>query len=432
MMFFLAVLLLGSCGTGKQVTVQETLTPIAIEKPVKDTVEQIIPEKKEAVVVQKDTITKAPVVKRDHYNIAIVLPFQVDQVPLNYSPFIIDTSIFISQDAQQSLDFYMGFKLSVDDFKKANSKVNIFVLDDAMRPSKVKELLQQRPFPEVDVIVGPSRSFILEPLLDFATKEDIPVISHFLEETFPPNGGEHFYSATPSFSRQAASLSNFAFQQFPEQRIHILFDPADDSSRIFAEQASKQIQNLNGYIPQMTAVIAADASSDSIWASTLYQKVPTSVIMVTSNRETFVKNVLSKLQVYPMTISIFGMDKWSTMKLNETISHYPHSIIVVDGQLMIPATPTCKKFIETYVNEFTREPGLASVMGYDLGTYILNVISRDALNSMPATQIMEIQPLLYHYFFQKESSADNHSVSRWSNSIVPLLKWQGQKFIPFK
>jgi ABC-type branched-subunit amino acid transport system substrate-binding protein len=431
-MFFLAVLLLGSCGTSKQVTVQETLTPIALEKPVKDTVEYVVPEKKEAVVIQKDSIVKAPVIKRDHYNIAMVLPFHVDQVPLNYSPFIVDTSIFISQEAQQSLDFYMGFKLGVDDFKKANSKVNIFVLDDAMRPSKVKELLQQRPFPEVDVIIGPSRNFILEPLLDFATKADIPVISPFLEETFPSKGGSHFYSAAPSFSRQVVSLSNYAFHQFPEQRIHILFDPADDSSRIFAEQASKQIQNLSGYIPQMTAVIAADATSDSIWASALHQKAPTSVMMVTSNRETFVKHVLGKLQSYPTPLSILGLDRWSMMKLSETVTHYPHSIVVVDGQQAIPGTPSCKKFIETYTNEFTREPGLAAVMGYDLSVYILSVISNDALKLMPATETLHIQPLMYQYFFLQENPSGNQSQTRWGNTVVPLLKWQGQKFIPVK
>jgi hypothetical protein len=99
---------------------------------------------------------------------------------------------------------------------------------------------------------------------------------------------------------------------------------------------------------------------------------------------------------------------------------------------MIPATPACKKFTETYMNEFTREPGLASIMGYDLSNYILEVISKDALKTMPSSESMNIQPLMYHYVFEQESTVSTSAGLRFSNSIVPLLKWQGQKFIPIK
>jgi hypothetical protein len=428
----LAALLTLSCSSSKPTAVTVDLTPIITEKPVQDTVKAIIPESVLPEEIKKDTIVEKKTPAKTHYNIAVVLTYNTDQVPLNYSPFAVDTSLFLSQETQQSLDFYMGLKLAVDDFRNTELPVNIFILDDGMRPSKIKELLLQRPFPDVDLIIGPGREFNLPPLLEFASKTEIPIISPFITDVSVANASPRLYTATPSMRTLISRQIDYFQQQFPEKKLLVIWDPADDSSRLLAELSSAYIYKQYGYSPVMVPFRQGetDLAEGHIWLTD--NPDFSQAVIIASTRELFVRYLLGKLSNYTQQLFIIGMPHWSYMKLTETGNQFPHVMVISDDGYALPGSTAFKVFSDKFINEFTRVPVATSVLGYDLGNYILEVLSRNMIQTMPSSKNLNLSPLKYTFDFTKQRVAENSPAYIMMNTDVGILKWQFPKFIRVK
>jgi hypothetical protein len=155
-------------------------------------------------------------------------------------------------------------------------------------------------------------------------------------------------------------------------------------------------------------------------------------LIIASTRELFVRYLLGKLSNYTQQLFIIGMPQWSYMKLSETGSQYPHMMVISDGGYILPATSAFKSFSERYMNEFTREPGIASALGYDMGNYIIEVIARNMSHSMPSSKSLKLSPLKYTFDFNKQKVAGSSSAYIQMNTETAILKWQYPKFVPVK
>lgn len=427
-----AVLLTASCIGSKPAVVSGELTPLVTVNPVEDTIDAIAPQVTATEETRKDSVAERQAPARSHYNIAVVLTYNTDQVPLNYSPYMVDTSLFISQEAQQSLDFYMGLKLAVENFRKTELPVNLFILDDGMRPSKVEELLQQRPFPDVDLIIGPGREFNLPPLLEFATKADIPVITPFVTDVQASHASPHLYTAKPSLRTLISHEIDHFHQQHPEKRLLVLWNPAEDSSRLLADMSAAYLQQQYGYAPVMLPFKQGETDTAEGYAWLTENQDFSQALVIASTRETFVRYLLGKFAACNQQLTIIGMPHWSYMKLTEAGSQYPHMMIISDGGYILPSTPAYKAFAERYMNEFIREPVATSVLGYDMGNYIMELIANNMNKTMPSSKNLQLSPLKHTFNFSKQSVADHSGAYIHMNTDVGILKWQYPKFIPLK
>jgi len=423
-LFSAAFLLLQACSS-KQAT---TLTPI-VEKPVvregvKDTVAVVVPKKE---VEQPKEVVKepeTPVVKpiRTSFNIAVVLPFSIHQVPLDFNPYFLDTNVFLSEDMKQSLDFYMGMKLAVDDHANTVLKTNFFILDDANNSATVKKLLQSRPFPEVDFIIGGKQNYVVKELLSFAKDKQVPIISPFITELGGTSGSPFFYSAAPSLKSELNMLLERANNRFPEKDLHVLFDSQNDSSRM----ALQLVRSLCEEKYRMKVIPTAINEDFSVEKLTMMVDEGAQLFMVASFKESVVKDFLQKSAGLSNPITILGMSNWMNMRQPDWNGNKQHSISIT-GSGRTQSAKVRKEFDERFVQEFSIEPNEITFLGYDLANYILKLIEIDAVGKFPSSDDLNLKMLMYGFKFEPVFAPDG-SILQYKNVHAQYLRWQQNQF----
>jgi ABC-type branched-subunit amino acid transport system substrate-binding protein len=418
------MLLLQACSS-KQVT---TLTPI-VERPVvkeevKDTAAVVAPIKEAEPA--KDVIKEpeTPVIKpvRTSFNIAVVLPFSIHQVPLDFNPYFLDTNVYLSEDMKQSLDFYMGMKLAVDDHANTALKTNFFILDDANNSSTVKKLLQSRPFPEVDFIIGARQTYIAKELISFAAERQIPVISPFLTEVSNNIGSPFFYSAAPSLKSELNMLLERATNRFPEKDLHVLYDSQNDSSRL-ALQIVKALCAEKYRVNVIETALNEDFTTEQL---TGMVNEGAQIFLVASFKESIVKDFLQKSSTVLNPLTILGMSNWMNMRQPDWNANKQHSISIT-GSGRTQSAKVRKEFDERFIQEFNVEPNETTFLGYDLTNYILKLIEINAIGKFPSSDDLELKMLMYGFRFEPVVAPDG-SILQYKNAHAQYLRWQQNQF----
>lgn len=419
-----ALMLLQACSS-KQVT---TLTPI-IEKPVvkeevTDTLAVIAPSKEVEQIKEEVKAPETPTVQpiRTSFNIAVVLPFSIHQIPLDFNPYFLDTNVFLSEDMKQSLDFYMGMKLAVDDHANTALKTNIFILDDANNSSTVKKLLQSRPFPDVDFIIGARQGYVAKELISFAKERQIPVISPFLTEVRDQIGNSCFYSAAPSLTSELDMLLERAISRFPEKDLHVLYDSQNDSSRL-ALQIVKALCSEKYRVKVIETAINEDFTAEQL---TSLVNEGAQVFLIASFKESIVRDFLQKSSTVTNPLTILGMSNWLNMRQPDWNSNKQHSISIT-GSGRTQSAKVRKEFDERFIQEFSVEPNETTFLGYDLTNYILKLIEIDAVGKFLSSDELDLKMLMYGFKFEPVFATDG-SILQYKNVHAQYLKWQQNQF----
>jgi|GEM_PF-5762177 len=433
-LFSILILVLSACSHTKK-TASTEVTPIITPKTEQapGTRPQTGP-KTETPVTPADTSGKKQEKKdeektagkeKNYSNIAVILPFMTSKVPLNYTPFDIDTNIYLSPEMIQSLDFYMGMRLAVDDFRNKGKKINLFVLDDANNDAQTKKLLNERPFPDVDLIIGPYKNGISKDLLQFADKNDIPVVSPFLADPGVNVASEHFYAATPSLQQQLVRLVGQAVEQFPERPFYIIWDPAEDSSKLISQLAEGILKNNFNRTPVRLSYSSAQVQDTD---TSPFSFIPdaSSFVLVASTKDALVKSVLPRLVHPSYSIQVLGMPNWSTFKgLDSEANPNPNILIPGFGNMLVNKAER-EQFSSRYQNEFQVEESLTSFLGYDLVNYLLSVTDSGLTEQMNSSGSLRIKP--YAFQFDFVPVVQDNRTRYYTNNITQLLKWEKGKF----
>lgn len=422
--FAFLVLLVSACKASKPVQISE-LTPIA--KPasaepqttvvsIADKKDSLPSEKMETEPAKKET--PAPVSQKTTYNIAVVLPFNIHQVPLDYLPYQVDTSMSLSADVRQSLDFFMGFKMAADEYVSKNATLNVFVLDDANNSETVRRMKNSRPFPEVDLMIGANQIYVANELLAFAEEKNISLISPFITDAGEKLSSSKFYEARPSYKTHVGRLLDKSQQLYPEQSIQVIYDPGHDSSRLLLQFAKES--GVGNITP-----IAFSPFGES--TPKLDSLLNGKVVLIASTRDNYVKAVVQQLALFDVPLLILGMPECAQMKNIDWATAGKHQIFISVSSAPASAT-ALKAFKDKFEQEFQMPDNEQVAMGYDLGRYILMLTDAGLLEKMPSSNDIGVSPLMFGYAFEPVLD-QRGKILRNRNTSVHFMKWQTNRFV---
>jgi len=177
------------------------------------------------------------------YNVALMLPFYLDDLDqLNYPDSIMDEIDFESlpyeyEKSFRFIQFYEGFMIAVDSLNKSGMQINLFVYDIANDAYQATEILRNREFMFMDLIIGPvfSKSFTV--VSEFAQNHNIKIINPFSsrEEILVQNSS--VYKIQSSEYDQYNNAIDFVMNNFPDDNIMVIrqasYTEALPSSQLF-------------------------------------------------------------------------------------------------------------------------------------------------------------------------------------------------------
>lgn len=437
-----AILFLTACSSTKQTS--SSSTPIYVPKTekdvnIKDSDDQkeeespkkgkIEEEKSEPVKEKKEEGKATPPSKKTRaskgsYNIAVVLPFMTSKVPLDYTPYHIKTDMDLSSEIMQNLDFYMGLKLAVDDFKNKNSNYNVFILDDANSDDQNKKIINERPFPDIDIIISGTDKRISKEILNFSESNEVPFYSPFAPDIYQTSPFAH--TVNPNITNQVAQLIDYIYPQIPEASIYIIQEDSNDS-------AKTAIKTVEAFIKKNYNVSPIIITNTQETVNELGETIPffnpssTSIVFVPSNNSNFVKGLLPKLYVAPHPTYILGMPSWNSMRGLENSTQPRPDIFIPVFEVAKKSKSEIESFSSRFTSEFQKDQNENVYLGYDLMTYILNGLEKNIIWNNPTSSDLKIQP--YYYGFDFSPVMNNNRIQYYSNNKVSIYKYENGRFV---
>lgn len=163
---------------------------------------------------------KLPIIKKDKYAVAVVLPFMFESTKNPNT--VIRNSIV--------LHLYEGMKVAQRHLKEEGIAIELFPFDTRKSAQVTKQLIDRRQLVRSDVIIGPLYSDPTKVIHDFSRENKITVINPLSSNSEVIKENPMAYLFKPSYETQGRAAAAFASSKFSDNRkVCIFYETSRDS-----------------------------------------------------------------------------------------------------------------------------------------------------------------------------------------------------------
>ena len=170
----------------------------------------------EEPIVKNDTLFVFDV--KDEYNIAILLPFQLDSTS-NYSKYL----------SRLSAHFYMGAKMALDTLDSQGLNAKVYFFDTNKDSTSVVNILKDDIFSSMDLVIGPFNSNNIELVSEHCKVNNIRMVLPILSDPSLLEDNEFVYASVASNTTLMNQLALYMLNNYGDDNI-ILIKPNDVNS----------------------------------------------------------------------------------------------------------------------------------------------------------------------------------------------------------
>ena len=314
-------------------------------------------------------------------NIGLLLPFKTKSIDSD--------SLFLAREQLKrdgyinlSTDFYSGVAIAIDSAKQLGISVNLDVFDTNAKALDVKTILNETDFSKYDLILGPITSKNLELTAQHVLKDNIPVVSPFVNSK---KSYSNLFQTIPDLDWMRSKMVSYVKTDTIPHRTLIIYDSKNTSTVTYLKKAFPS-----------ASLITSKTDKDGVEQFYLMledvQKVllpGRTIVFLESNNEGFVSNVTSMLNamnglttlvddneteiqrdILLMTTSknkAFEGKNVSNYDLSNLHFQYP----AINFNMELPSA-----FQEKYLIKFGTFPNKYAIRGFDLTMDLLLRLSR--------------------------------------------------------
>ncbi len=304
------------------------------------------------------------------YNVAVVLPFALDEKP--------------SKESLKMLDFYEGFLLAVSDMKARGMSANIYAYDEkSQSASSIDSILKMPMLAHANLIVGPMDVDNIAPLSRFARQHNIPLAVPFSTRSFVTE------NAPTTFQ-----VNTLASTLYPQVYKKFISHYGTDANVVFCHAGDRD--DKPGYIVGFKEALSAAGISnhqvpigDMSQIRSMLSTDRQNVIVLSSSSQSAARQLVSYLNSNSSLdadyrIAIFGHPEWQTFSTTDKTrmqqyDAYFYSTFFTDTQ-----GAAVRKFNDRFEAAFRRSQfqavPLFGLLGYDVGIYFLSALFEQGTN----------------------------------------------------
>ncbi|MBB78520.1 MAG: hypothetical protein CL844_05915 [Crocinitomicaceae bacterium] len=166
--------------------------------------------------VKNDTLFVFDV--KDEYNIAILLPFQLDSTS-NYSKYL----------STLSAHFYMGARMALDSLDSQGLNAKVYFFDTNKDSTSVVNILKDDIFSSMDLVIGPFNPNNIELVSKYCKENNIRMVLPILSDQSLLKDNEFVYASVASNNTLMKQLALYMLNNYGDDNI-ILIKPNDVNS----------------------------------------------------------------------------------------------------------------------------------------------------------------------------------------------------------
>jgi LysM repeat protein len=398
-------------------------------------------------VIQKDInklaedstiVMQMPGIKKDEYNVALLLPFFFDKNDVEMSKTLKLGQIREMYGTTKiAYDFYQGFKFAADSLSKAGFNVNLHVYDTKGDTNTISSFFKKSEFNEMDLVVGPLFDHTMKYTTAVCQQKGIRIVLPFKSKTKVLHKNPYVYNSVAS----NMTLIDGTVDYLVEHKSHcniIILEPYNESDKALYNRARDRFNEKiagkeNAYNKKIVEI--GLGSSGGREMNTYIKKDTVNIVIVPSDDIKFVSGAMNRmnkvmnLNPYAKGLKVvaFGFEDWNKfndldiLHRNRMYQHYS-SYRYVDYN-----SDKGIEFIRAYRHQYGLDPNVYSVQGFDVGMYFMSALHLYGVNF--DQQIENHQMDLIQNDFQFESL---EAGSGRENKRVCIVKYDNYQLYQLK
>ena len=367
------------------------------------------------------------------FNVALMLPLFIDR---NYPPAVADTSELeeilnrypghvtdvneLYQETLPFLEFYEGAMLAVDSLVRAGLSVNLSIYDTERNADKVRSIIRQPGFRDVDLIIGPVYPENLRIVADWAQSNSINVVSPLTSRSELLAGNPYLFQVTPSTSIELEQASLF-ITNFPSSNF-VLIHKNDAFENNLVEAFKSKIfrnfsysSNFNDLV--FKEVLFTDPAVNIRQSLIAGEK---NIVIVPSSDQAFVSDVLMRLNVLSRNydITIFGLNDWQRFANLEVEYLHNMELHFASPFFLDYESSNVKNFLRRFRDTYKTEPSHYGFQGYDIMFYFLQAMKNYGHDFHECLPIIRTELLQADFLFRKSDFRNG-----FENNGITIVKY---------
>ncbi len=306
------------------------------------------------------------------FKVAVFLPFFIQENNLSKN------SGKYYKNSARFFEFYQGLLLSAKKMKETGVSVEFYIRDTKANSTRMREILSEDVFKEMDLIIGPvySENFKITSL--FAKENKINIVAPFkqkYEDLVVDN--PFIFLSNPSDETEIANISKYIAHSY-DRSIILVHNGTEEELKI-AEIFKKKLVSSFASYENINEIVFKQLNYKAEGASALEDALSVglgNIVIIPSTDVVFITNLATKLNylTHKYKLTVFGMRPWEQIESVETDYlqnlkfHYGTTSYVDQNDEKV------KVFDYQYKVYYKDESSLYSYMGYDIGYFFLNVL----------------------------------------------------------
>lgn len=315
------------------------------------------------------------------------------------------------------LEFYQGFLMGLDSVKtRQGLSVNVHLYNTARDTARIREIVERdEAFRKADLIVGPIYEEGLAPVLEFAEKKKVPVVSPLAH--IANQNSDVLFQLAPDPSRKYEKAGDLVGG---DKRVTLIYTESTD------KEFEREILDLLGdseyarytYKYEHPSTRSANSPSN---LSPLLENGQDNVFVILSDNSVDVERILAALASADTSITsrgrtaprfaVLGNARWNRFGGIDRAIFFKDRVIFFSTYHAKRDSDVVRTFDSAYIRAFGGLPTLYSYRGYDTAMIFVPAMYGDIEYDL---EDRRYTPLQTTYLFGQGEGRENHVNRNWT------------------
>lgn len=313
--------------------------------------------------------------KKNAYNLALILPFKLDQLDLINPSALVKANVSFPQISSLAIDFYLGFKQAVDSLSSKDFQINLELHDlddkDSVNMVNIVNSLDKK---QTDFIFGPMYANGFKTISVKAKELNIPIVSPITQQNKFLYENIYASKTNPSQFTMVEALADYILDSLKPKKARVILNIASekDAKEMGFVKAFKQYYNekarKRGYALKDTAYTVRGIAG--IKAS--YEAGIKNVVVSLSANQILITDFTTQLALFAdkKDITLCGFEE-TTYTDNLDQEYLNQLNYTFPSANNITNTKSYQNIITKYWAKQNTYPGKFYFIGFDIGMYYL-------------------------------------------------------------
>ena len=308
-------------------------------------------------------------------------------------------------ESSRMVEYYEGLLMAVDSLKRTGTSIDLYTYNSGPESASLNSILGKSEMKDMDIIFGPLYQQHIEPLAEFAKKQDTRLVIPFTSKDNTVFQNPAVYQINTPQSYLYSEVYDHFVRQFPNA--NVIFIEASQGTKDKAEFIKGLKDELrNRSIPMKS--LKEDVTVESL--KTVLRTDRENIFIPTSGSNLTLIKILPQLTLLvreqpESRVHLFGYPEWQTYTKDHLeaffeLDTYFYSSFYTNN-LLPAAINFTKSYRRWYGKEMDERYPKFGMLGFDTGYFFLKGLARYGSSFEKNMQGLDLVPIQTGFKFQR-------------------------------